>query len=81
MLLNMYLESALNIKLETKVLSELEGNNLQSATKTVEEFLRSDVVILEGCKYDLCKNESYKKISEALDEAQSYLARYSHDNS
>jgi len=76
MLSMLYLDSTTHIRHDLYLLSKLRQGQTQEATTYLERLLETKVVILEGCKVDLCAHSTPPLYAEALQAAATYKNQY-----
>ena len=66
MLHNLYVDSASQANAYAAILKAQKAGNYSHAMYLTEELLKSEVIILNGCKQDLCKGKGIPEVTKAL---------------
>lgn len=66
MLHNLYVDSAAQANAYAAILKAQKTGNYSHAMYLTAQFLKSEVIILNSCKQDLCKGKSIPEVAKAL---------------
>lgn len=75
LLRDIYVDAALNVHQNVALRRKLDAGDSAGTRDILDQFLKSDVIILNGCRYDLCADGRMPMVERALKAAAPYQKR------